>query len=124
MACQLIVTIAESAERRRATTKKQPHRPSERTVANVVVAENWTNHSASNPRRTPGTRWFNGNEVAAKVSSGRIVRIVGSQIAPGKSPQLSPEAVAVLQERLQKLWGNRGVPKSGLSTEPDVSHSL
>jgi hypothetical protein len=48
MARQLIVTIAESAERRRATTKKQSHRQSERTVANVVVAENWTNYSVSN----------------------------------------------------------------------------
>jgi hypothetical protein len=44
MARQLIVTIAESAERRRATTKKQSHRQSERTVANVVMAENWTNY--------------------------------------------------------------------------------
>ena len=37
MARQLIVTIAESAKRRLATTKKQPHRQSERTLANVVV---------------------------------------------------------------------------------------
>ncbi len=45
MARQLIMAIAESAERRRATTKTQSYRQSERTVANVVVAKNWTNHS-------------------------------------------------------------------------------
>lgn len=37
MARQLIVAIAESAQRRLATTKKQPHRQSERMLANVVV---------------------------------------------------------------------------------------
>ena len=115
MARQLILAIAESAERRRATTKKQSHRQSERTVTNVMVAENWTNHSASNPRQTSGTRWFNGNQVAAKVSSGRIVRIVGSQERTRKITPLEFRGASRITKktgtatRLQKLWGNRGV---------------
>ena len=64
------------------------------------------------------TRWLQ------KYRQGGLSELLVVKSAPGKSPHLSPEAVAGLQERLQKLWGNRGVPKSGLSTEPDVSHSL
>lgn len=115
MARQLILAIAESAERRRATTKKQSYRQSERTVANVVVAENWTNHSASNPGQTPGTWWFNGNEVVAKVSSRRIVRIVGSQERTRKIAPLESRSDRRITRktgtatRIQELWGNCGV---------------
>jgi hypothetical protein len=46
MARQLILAIAESAERKRATTKKQSHLSVKKNGSYVMVAENGTNYSA------------------------------------------------------------------------------
>lgn len=70
------------------------------------------------------TRWLQ------KYRQGGLSELLALKSAPGKSPHLSPEALARLPERLRqprlilKLWGARGMAESDLPTEPDISHSL
>jgi hypothetical protein len=68
--------------------------------------------------------------MAAKVSSRRVVRIVGPQECARKITSLESRGASWIARktatatRIQKLWGDRGMAESDLPTEPDISHSL
>ena len=130
MARQLILAIAESAE-----SLEQQLKTSRTASQKERLQMLWwpktgqiTQHQTLAKRLGRDGSTVTG--VVAKVSSGRIVRIVDRQECTGKIAPLEFRGDRRITKktgtatRIQKLWGNRGVAQSNLSTEPDISHSL
>ncbi|MEG3838792.1 hypothetical protein QT986_01060 [Microcoleus sp. herbarium14] len=130
MARQLIMAIAESAESLEQQLKNSRTASQKERLQMLwwLKTGQITQHKTLAERLGRDGSTVTG--VAAKVSPGRIIRIVGSQKCTRKIASLKSRGDRRITRktgtatRIQELWGNCGVAQSDLSTEPDISHSL
>ena len=130
MARQLMLVIAESAESLEEQLKNS------RTASQKERLQMlwWLKTGQVTQHKTLASRLGRDGStvtgVAAKVSSRRVIRIVGTLECTGKITPLESRGSSRIARKIatatgiQKLWGDRGVAKSDLSTEPDISHRL